>query len=103
TQLRRQVGRPELLALDLGLERADEAHEAGLIGVHNLQGVDLVVDELAHPLELLLELGLGREIPGHQAPLASSAMPSAIMPVMVSVSPSYMGSGRLPRRCSMRL
>ena len=95
----REVRGPQLLGFHLVLECADDAHEAGLVGVQDLERIDLVVDELAHPLELGLELRLGRKIPGHD----SIAMPSSIMPVMVLVNFSYIGSGLLPRRWSMRL
>src|SRR5262249_30239632 len=98
-ELWRKVGSPQLLALDLFLQRLDSAPEAGLVEIGDFERIHLVAHETAHPFELLPELGLGREVPGH----ASSAMPSSIMPVMVDVSPSYMGSGRLPRRCSIRL
>ena len=98
-QLGRQVGGPQLLPLHLGLQRANDAHEPRLVGVEDLQRIDLVVHKPAHPLELGFELGLGREVPGH----ASRSIPSSIMPVIVVVKPSYIGSGRLPRRCSMRL
>src|SRR5262245_6759032 len=97
-ELRRQVRSPELLPLDLVLNRADGTPEAALVDVEDLEWIDLVVNEPAHPLELLLELWLGRKVPAH-----SSSIPASIMRVMVSVRPSYMGSGRFPRRWSMRL
>src|SRR4029077_4192676 len=97
-ELGRQVRGPQVLAVDLLLQRPDRAHESALVDVQDLEWIDLVVHESPHPLELLLKLGFGREVPGH-----SRVIPSSIMPTMVSVSCSYMGSGRLPRRCSMRL
>src|SRR5207247_8873674 len=81
------------------LQRTHRAHERLLVEVGDLERIRLLAHEPAHPLELLLEVGLGREVPGH----ASSEIPSSIIPVIVSVSPSYMGSGRRPLRCRLRL
>ena len=64
-QRRRQVRRPQPLRLDLLLQRPD--HDPHLV-VRQIQGLereDLLAHEAAHPLQLLLELGFGREIPGH--------------------------------------
>src|SRR5439155_6564687 len=97
-QIGRQVRRPQLLPLDLLLQRPDRAHESALVGVEDLQRVHLVVHEAAHPLELFLKLGLGRKIPAQKR-----LIPSSIMPTMVSVRPSYMGSGWRPLRWSIRL
>ena len=58
-QVRRQVGRPQLLRLDLVLQRSDRPHETGVVGVEHLQGIDLFAHEVAHPVELAFELGLG--------------------------------------------
>ena len=64
-QLGRQVGRPQPLRLDLLLERPDQ-HPHLVVGqIERLEREDLLADEPAHPLQLLLELGLRREIPGH--------------------------------------
>src|SRR5713101_4349029 len=90
-QLGGEVRRPEPLLFDLFLQRPDGACEAALVHVEDLERVDLFVHETAHPLELCLELGLGGEVPGHSRPI-----PVSIMATMVSVNPSYMGSGRRP-------
>src|SRR5690242_21300956 len=44
-ELGRQVRRPQLLALDLLLERPDRAHESALVDVQDLEWIDLVVHE----------------------------------------------------------
>src|SRR5437764_1408410 len=80
------------------MTHSSPSNTAVVVRVEHFERVHLVVHEAAHPLELLLELGLGGEIPGH-----SREIPSSIMPTMVDVSPSYMGSGRRPLRCSIRL
>src|ERR1035437_965696 len=63
------MGRPEPARLDLFLEGADKAGEAGEVGVDHLQRPNLFLDELLHPIQLLLELGLGRKIPAHRLSL----------------------------------
>ena len=68
TELRIEVGGPEPTGLDLLLERLDEPGELLPLELQGLDGVDLLDHELAHPGQLLLELGLGLEIPGHAAP-----------------------------------
>ena len=65
-------------ALTSLLQRCGRPLEGRPIGppvlVEALEGDDLVPDEAAHPLELRLELGFGREVPGHaDRPLASRA------------------------------
>ena len=77
--LRRQVGGPQALALDLVLHRVGEALErrppfgrAPLLG-QRLERDDLLPDERAHPVQLRLELGFGGEVPSHpSAPSAQS-------------------------------
>src|SRR5207248_3013453 len=65
-QFGRQVGSPELLSLDLLLEGVDGAVEDRLVlGLEDLQRVDLVLHEGPHPLQFLFELGFGFEVPGH--------------------------------------
>jgi hypothetical protein len=72
TQVRRQVGGPELPRLDLGLELANDAPEGRFVGVEHLERPDLLADETAHPPELLFELGVRREVPGHGLTLISA-------------------------------
>src|SRR5712664_2816594 len=97
-QLGWKMRRTELLPFDLLLQGPNRAHEASIVGLQHFEGIHLVAHEPPHPFELLLKLGLGREVPGHR-----SVMPSSIMPTMVPVSPSYIGSGRRPLRWSIRL
>ena len=56
-ELRRQVRGPQALLLDLLLERRGDPGEGRPVQVERLQRDDLVADEAAHPLQLLLELG----------------------------------------------
>src|ERR1700737_1047008 len=65
SKVRRQVGGPQLLALDLLLQRPDRAHEPAIVGVQDLERIHLVAHETAHPIELGLEVRLSREIPTH--------------------------------------
>ena len=62
---RRQVRRPQPLGLDLLLQRADEDPHLVVGQIQGLEREHLLADEPAHPLQLRLELGFGREIPGH--------------------------------------
>jgi hypothetical protein len=64
-ELLREVGGPQALGLDLLLQRIGDAAQRVVVEVEGLEGLDLLAHEAAHPLELLLELGLGREVPGH--------------------------------------
>jgi hypothetical protein len=64
-QLWVEVGGPQAALLDALLERRHRPVELVHREVERLQRPDLLADELAHPVEVLLELGLGREIPGH--------------------------------------
>src|SRR3954454_23137263 len=68
-QVRRQVRGPQTPALDLLLQRLVEPVELLLGDVvdDRLERPDLRAHEVAHPVELLLELGLRREIPRHRA------------------------------------
>src|SRR5437867_4809921 len=59
------MGGPQAAVLDLLPERVGQPPEGRLVEVERLQRVDLVTDESPHPLQLLLELGLGLEIPRH--------------------------------------
>ena len=63
----RQVGRPQAARLDLLLQRRERAAEpvdAQLVP-DRLQRPDLAADEVRHPVELLLEVGVGGEVPAH--------------------------------------
>ena len=67
-ELGRQVRRPQAALLDLLLQRRDRPHqpvEAELVP-DRLQRPDLAADELGHPVELLLVVGVGGEVPAHQ-------------------------------------
>ena len=63
----RQVRGPQPALLDLLLQRRVDAVEGAWSSSLNdrLDRPDLLAHELAHPVQLLLELGLGREVPRH--------------------------------------
>ena len=70
--------RPQTLVLDLVLEIFDERLDLGVlrahgVGEHQVEGLDLFAAELLHPVELLLELGISREVPGHVVSFAGVA------------------------------
>ena len=73
-ELRVEVRRPQPALLDLLLQRRDRALEAVLAELvdDRLERPDLLAHELAHPVELLLELGLGREVPRRAPSLSAS-------------------------------
>ena len=73
----RQVGGPQAALLDLLLQRLDRALEALLAELleDRLDRPDLLAHELAHPVELLLELGLRREVPRHPHTASSGSLP----------------------------
>jgi hypothetical protein len=78
-ELGAQVGGPQVLAPHLGLQRVDDL-APGLVQRHELlvrpqqvEGLDLFADELAGPVQLALELGLGLEVPRHRFPPWSMA------------------------------
>ncbi len=62
-----EVRRPQSALLDLLLERRDRGVEPGLVEAGDLERDELLAHEGRHPVELLLEGGLGGEIPGHVA------------------------------------
>jgi hypothetical protein len=64
------VGGPQAALLDLLAQRRDDALEAVLAELleDGLDRPDLFAHEVAHPVELLLELGLRREVPRHRLP-----------------------------------
>ncbi len=69
--------RPEALILDLLLEFADISLHRGIgrahrVGEHVVERLDLLFTELLDPVELLLELRFGAEIPRHARSLSSS-------------------------------
>ena len=76
----RQVGGPQAALLDLLLERRDGALEALLAELleDGLDRPDLLAHELAHPVELLLELGLRREVPRHVGTASFGSLPSRV-------------------------
>ena len=74
-ELGRQVRGPQPALLDLLLQRRDrlaQAVEAELVP-DRLERPDLAADELGHPVELLLEVGVGGEVPAHAASFRSGA------------------------------
>ncbi len=61
---------PQPLVLDLVLERLDQGPDlrvlrADRVGEHVAERLDLLAAELLHPVELLLEFRIGREVPSH--------------------------------------
>jgi hypothetical protein len=69
-ELRTEMARPELAALNLRLERPDERVPLGIahvVGVaeYVVERLDLALHELLDPVELGLELWVGLEIPSH--------------------------------------
>ena len=76
----RQVGGPQAALLDLLLERRDGALEAVLAELleDGLDRPDLLAHELAHPVELLLELGLRREVPCHVGTASFGSLPPRV-------------------------
>ena len=64
-ELRRKVSRPQLLLFHFVLQRPDRAHEAAVVGLQDLERIDLFAHQGAHPFEFGFELRLGRKIPGH--------------------------------------
>ena len=66
-ELRRQMGGPQPARLHLFLQRRERAAQPveAELAPDSLQRPDLVAHELAHPVELLLEVGIGREVPAH--------------------------------------
>ena len=77
-ELRGQVRCPEATVLHLRLEWPHRFEKGAVVEVDRLEGEDLVTHEGAHPVELTLELRLGREVPGHRSPPAqASASPAS--------------------------
>ena len=86
----RQVGGPQAALLDLLLQRRDRALEALLAEIleHGLDRPDLLAHEVAHPVELLLELGLRREVPRHRLPPPRVAGPQGWQESSATSAPS---------------
>ena len=72
TELVVEMARPEAALLHFLFQRSGEFAPTARRHVveEQLDGLDLIGDELAHPVELCLELRFGREIPCHRGPLA---------------------------------
>jgi hypothetical protein len=66
-ELRREVRGPQPPLLHLFLQRGEDAVELVLSELvrDRLDRPDLLADEGPHPLELGVELGIGRKVPGH--------------------------------------
>ena len=62
-----QVSRPQAALLDLLLQRCDRAGKPvkSQVVPDRLERPDLLAHELGHPVELLLEVGIGGEVPAH--------------------------------------
>jgi hypothetical protein len=71
TELGAQMGRPQVAAPYLLLERVDDLaprlvqRHVLLVSPQQVERRDLLADELVGPVQLLLELGLGLEVPRH--------------------------------------
>ena len=75
-ELGRQVRRPQAALAHLLLQRRQRAVELRTVEVERLQRPDLLADEAAHPVQLGLELGLGREVPRHRRSPGYAACPA---------------------------
>ena len=70
-EFRAEVRRPQTLVANLLFERVDDPaplvvqRQKFAAGEQHLQRLDLFADELADPVELLLEFRFGREVPRH--------------------------------------
>ena len=69
-QLLVEEQRPQALVLHLLLQRVDDRLDLRVAGPHRagedeVEGLDLLLAELLDPVELLLELRIGREVPRH--------------------------------------
>ena len=84
-EIGREVRRPQLLLAHLLLQRGDRAAEALLahLAVDRLDRPDLLPHERLHPVQLLLELGLGREVPRHAMPRLSRELRRGLMMALV--------------------
>ena len=71
-QLRVEVAGPQPPVLDLLLQRRGQRFPllVGHLQLDGFQRQDVLVEERPGPVQLLLELGLGLEIPGHLGPLS---------------------------------
>src|SRR5207253_5443248 len=77
--------RPEALLLDLVLEVLDQGFDLRVLRPHGVredrvERFDLFAAKFVDPVELLLELGLGREIPRHRLTPSSNVLASASLP-----------------------
>ena len=86
-ELGRQVRGPQPALLDLLLQRRDRLRQALQPEVvpDRLQRPDLAADELGHPVELRLEVGVGGEVPAHAASFRSGAGRCSIGDVRLSL------------------
>ena len=75
-ELGTEVGRPQALGAHLVLERIDDAalavieRDELLVREEIVERLDLLADELVGPVQLLLVLGIGLEVPRHLRLLA---------------------------------
>ena len=83
-QRRGQVRGPQTLGLDPLLHRQDHLTDLVIGQIQRLEREHLFPDEFAHPRQLRLELGLGREIPGH-ALFSLSSAPVARLPGILTL------------------
>src|SRR5439155_19824765 len=77
--------RPEALLLDLVLEVLHQTLDLRVLRPHgvredHVERLDLFAAELVDPIELLLELGLGREIPRHRLTPSSKCRHASLPP-----------------------
>ena len=73
-ELGAEVGGPQTAVLDLLLQRTDHGHGRLValvvrIAEHQVERLDVLTDELVHPVELELVVGVGAEVPCHAATL----------------------------------
>ena len=75
-----EVARPEVLVAHLVLELVDDRASGSsgrrtTLTIEHGRAARSLADERVDPVELLLELGLGREIPRHQSPPGTRCNP----------------------------
>ena len=80
-ELRAEVRGPQAARLHLLAQRADVHAQVAFervvrkLRIEQVERCDLLVAELADPLQLCFEFRIGTEIPGHAQPLCCSAAP----------------------------
>ena len=106
-----QVRRPQAALAHLLLQRRDQPPEGVVaeLAEDRLDRPDLLAHEGAHPVQLLLELGLGREIPGHACVPPSESVPvpesrvAVMTPLLVATGVAVFAGAALQAATGLRL